>query len=441
VLRQPGIVVALAMSACSSNPDDALQDTRMLALQNAMSGELIERLPSGLEIRDTYTIGDRTFGFVRKVEFGDPFAPESSFVDDDTTPPVTLDDISDDDLAEWLRPLTLVYGEYEYLGVAPEYDLALKIRAHHELIEAGLEDEAAEIAPNISPSELDEDEQESADSELIQKTVFGTDDRIVGNNTTLVGKSTMVFDNTNVGTGISTSEGTGILVGLSTALSAAHVFWDEANNTWEPWHRWAPGYDSADGDASPYGEWFACYNPFIPQNYVNAVNANDVTNQRYFDFAVLEFSQGPNGGCNNVDGPSGNNSDTPSVGHVGAAVRSASNLEGQTATTRGYPASGNCGTPPTPCATRQWVSSDTTPEVETSRMELDADITVGQSGSGVYQSISNPPQPCVGHPSGSTCIGGTFVVATFITESASYNLARTYNSVVHNFLLTYSAEY
>jgi hypothetical protein len=440
VLRQTGIVVALAMSGCSSSPYDSQDDTRMLALQNSMSGGLIERLPSGLEIRDTYATAARTFRFVRKVEFGDPFAPESSRADDDTKPPLTLDDISDDDLAEGLRPLTLVHGEYEYLGVAPEYELALKIRAHHELIEAGREEEAAELAPNISPSEaLDEKESDSSDSGLIEKAVFGPDGRVVGDNTILVGRATMIFDNTNVGAGISTSEGSGILVGLSTALSAAHVFWDEANNTWEPWHRWAPGYDSADNNQSPWGDWFACYNPWIPQNYVTAVNANPGVAELFWDFAVLEFSQGPNGGCNLVDGS--NNSDTPSAGHVGAAVRSEANIEGRTATTRGYPGLGNCGTPATPCAARQWVSSDTTPDIVSTSLQFDADTTVGQSGSGIYQSISNPPQPCVGHPSGSICVGGIFAVAHISTENASFNRGRRYDSTVHNFLLANSAEY
>lgn len=447
--RSIGIAVALVLNACSGGQEEWLHDSRMFDLQSAMSGELIERLPSGLEIRATYTHAGRNFSFVRKiVEFGDPFAEELSDSPNYEDPPLTVDDFTDDELAEGLRPLILVHGEYEYLGAAPEYELALKIRAQHELIKAGLEREAAQLAPWISPSaDLDKDEViESTSEGLIPKSIIGMDDREVANNTTVAGKSQIIMDNTNTGSLINSARHSATLIGISTAVSAAHGFWDEQNGVWEPWYRWAPGYDGADTDPSPYGEWFECYNAWMPLDYTLA--PDNSSTQRFWDFVVLEFSQGPNGGCNQVDpgGTSSNNSDTPSVGSFGAAVRSEAALEGSTITVRGYPGQANCGNPAVACGNRQWQHNDTTPQVSGTDVFYSADTTSGQSGSGGFQSISNPPAPCVtsGGVNGN-CFANGFVVAIHRSgvapPSFPENSGRRYDSTVHNWVLAYSAEY
>ena len=59
------------------------------------------------------------------------------------------------------------------------------------------------------------------------------DDRDVMDNTIYPHRTQIVFDNTGSTSSINGAEGSGTLIGPSTAMSVAHVFWDEAADTWE----------------------------------------------------------------------------------------------------------------------------------------------------------------------------------------------------------------
>jgi V8-like Glu-specific endopeptidase len=233
----------------------------------------------------------------------------------------------------------------------------------------------------------------------------------------------IVFDNAGSTAVIESSNGSGTLIGPSTALSAAHVFWDEDNSTWEPDHRWAPGFDSQDADPSPWGEWFRCYWVSIPVGYI-ALETHD------FDYAVVDFDAG----CNSVR--NGVNSDHPgsTVGWLGHYTASATEIEARTGHVRGYPGPGSCGIPPQPCSVRVWgdISSPSQNDATSNGIRHQADTTGGQSGSAYYIYVD---------PSCSGCGFGAYLVGIHRAGGESYNLARRYTSAVRSFMKANSSDY
>jgi V8-like Glu-specific endopeptidase len=214
------------------------------------------------------------------------------------------------------------------------------------------------------------------------------------------------------------------MIGRSTALSVAHVFWDEGNDTWEADHVWAPGFDSQDTDSSPWGDWFRCYWVTIPVAYTQNENQNA------WDFAVLDF----NVGCNSVD--NGVNSDRPgaTVGWLGHYTASDGDIEGDIAFVRGYPGAGTCGSSGQSCNTRVWGDTSSASENDASSGEVDhgADTSGGQSGSAIYQYAD---------PTCSGCDFGPYLIGMHRVGGSSTNGARRYDSTVRSFLQAYSSEF
>jgi V8-like Glu-specific endopeptidase len=243
------------------------------------------------------------------------------------------------------------------------------------------------------------------------------------NNTIYPHRTQIVFDNTGSTGSISAAEGSGTMIGPSTAMSVAHVFWDEAADTWEATHRWAPGYDSQDANRSPYGEWHGCYWVTIPTAYTNG-------NSSAHDYAVIDYDVG----CNSVR--DGVNSDAPgaTVGWLGFYTASTSDIESRLGYVRGYPGTGTCGTPGVACNVRVWgdTSSASENNATSNMIEHQADSSGGQSGSAFYHYAD---------PSCSGCGYGPYLVGMHRAGSASYNQARRFDSTVYSFMRAYSSDY
>lgn len=337
-----------------------------------------------------------------------------------------------DELAQSLRGLALFNG-HQFLEAEPAYDLARQAKLYGEAERGGATlAELGQLLPGVAASQgeaprngrLEQSEQKPNIDVPFPKIVHGTDDRAVFDNTVYPHRTQIVFDNTGSTTTINGSQGSGTLIGPSTAMSVAHVFWDETNDTWEADFLWAPGFDSADADRSPWGDWYRCYWVTIPVAYTTNEN------QSTFDYAVLDF----NVGCNSVD--NGVNSDRPgsTVGWLGFYTASDGDIESHLGYVRGYPGVGTCGNPGVSCGVRVWGDFSSASENNAIGVDIrhQADTSGGQSGSGFYHYAD---------PSCSGCGYGPYLVGMHRAGSSSYNLARKFNSTVYSFMLTYSSDY
>lgn len=397
-------------------------------------GRVVEELPSGEVIRETAFIHGREFRWQRKpgkrvgtpdLETGVPSAP------------LDLDSISVEKLAESLRGLALYQG-HVFLEAKPPLELARQVKEHHRLLQRGASQEELErLFPGVAVAQGTA--ARTTDFEKVEgrapagaagqvgppaEIVHGVDNRIVLDNRIYPHRAQIVFDNTGSTSSINGSQGSGTLIGRSTALSAAHVFWDEGNDTWEADHIWAPGFDSQDADSSPWGDWFRCYWVTIPLAYTTNESQNA------WDFAVLDF----NVGCNSVD--NGVNSDRPgaTVGWLGHYTASGSTIEDRLGYVRGYPGTGTCGNPGQACNVRVWGDTSSASENDASSEEIryDADTTGGQSGSAFYHYAD---------PSCSGCGHGPYLVGIHRVGGTTTNGARRYESTVRSFVQAYSSEF
>jgi V8-like Glu-specific endopeptidase len=400
----------------------AMPETTVFSPSLRFEGRVVQRLADGKMIREVAYMRGRKF--VWQGHIADRVATPERLDDlGDTGPDV--DQMSRDDLAEHLRGLALFNG-HQFQEAEPAYDLADEVIRLHQ--QASDKSSAEDSAPGKSPAQgnaasprlLDES---GALQPFRPQSVHGADDRTVMDNTIYPHRTQIVFDNTGSTSSINGAQGSGTLIGPSTAMSVAHVFWDEAGDTWEADHRWAPGYDSLDANPSPYGEWYGCYWVTIPTAYTNGNSSTD-------DYAVLDFDVG----CNVIR--DGVNSDEPgaTVGWLGFYTASAGDIEGHLGYVRGYPATGTCGNPGVACNVRVWgdTSSASENNATTNTIEHQADTSDGQSGSGFYHYAD---------PSCGGCGYGPYLVGMHRAGSTNYNLARRFNSTVYSFLQAYSSDY
>ena len=285
-------------------------------------GDVVEVLPGGQSIRRTAFLRGKRFEWIGKAEGLRAAAEQPAGVD--RAP--DIDALSVEELAENLRGTALFQG-HRFIEAEPPLKLAIEVKRLRELERDGASDqEIAKLLPGTGASQgtaartLDLAGAERG--EVIPgkdkdgtRIVHGADDRRVMNNRSYPHRTHIVFDNTGSTSSINGSQGSGTLIGPSTAMSVAHVFWHETNNDWESTHRWAPGYDSQDSDPSPYGEWYGCYWVTIPTAYT-------IYESKTYDYAVLDFDVG----CNSVR--NGVNSDNPgsTVGWLGNYTASASSI-------------------------------------------------------------------------------------------------------------------
>jgi V8-like Glu-specific endopeptidase len=377
-----------------------------------MVGNPVETLASGELMRDTLIIKGREHRWRRKVQF--PKAPqgaESPRADDGRT----LDDFSEEELAEGLRAVVLYQG-HEFVQVEPAYDAARRAKEYLRLSRST--DAADRLALQLSAKQpslgaLGGVDVSSAD--VVPKSVLGTDTRTVMNNLAFPHRTHTVWDNTSTGSGINGAEGTSSTIGRSTALSAAHVFWDEAANTWEPVFQWAPGYDSQDANPTPYGAWLGCYFVTIPNGYV----ANE---NHFYDFAVLDFNVPCNLGQDFIG-------DT--TGWLGTWLASEDQIEGNTMNVRGYPAPGSCGSAGAACNVRIWGSSASGTVLSGTEIRHQVDTSEGQSGSAAY--INFDPPGALG--------SGNYLVGIHRAGGTTYNVARLFDSTVYSLLVSASDDF
>lgn len=390
-------------------------------------GDVVARLDSGQAIRRTAFLRGKRFEWVGEAgaRAAAPETPQAV----DRAP--DIDALSVEELAENLRGTALFHGQ-QFIEAEPPIALARKVKELRELERRGDTDEIAKRLPGTAPSQgtgertadLTEAERgEAGKGDADTRIVHGADDRRVMNNFAYPHRTHIVFDNTGSTSSINGSQGSGTLIGPSTAMSVAHVFWHEANNTWEADHRWAPGYDSQDADPSPWGEWYRCYWVTIPTAYT-------IYESSYYDYAVLDFDVG----CNSVR--NGVNSDNPgsTVGWLGNYTASSSAIESKTGYMRGYPGIGTCGNPGTSCNVRVWgdLSWSSENDARSSTIRHQADSSGGQSGSAFYHYAD---------PSCSGCGYGAYLVGMHRAGYSSYNEARRYNSTVRSFMKAYSSDY
>ncbi len=390
-------------------------------------GDVVATTESGQEIRQTAFLRGKRFEYVG--EAGARRAAPETTAGLERAP--DIGSISVEELAENLRGTALFQG-HKFIEAEPATELAKQVKQLHELEMRGASQEELEAVMPARPASqgmgartdnLKDAEMGEAIKEDATRIVHGTDERRVMSNTIYPHRTHIVFDNVGSIYSIGSSQGSGTLIGPSTAMSVAHVFWDEGNNTWESTHRWAPGYDSADSNRSPYGEWYGCYWVTIPTAYTVYENST-------YDYAVLDFDVG----CNSVR--DGVNSDNPgsTVGWLGSLVASTGTIEGRTAYLRGYPGSGTCGNPGTSCGTRVWgdISRSSENDATSNIIYHQADSSGGQSGSGFYLYTD---------PSCSGCGYGAYVVGMHRAGASSANSARRYTSAVSSFMRSYSSDY
>lgn len=395
-----------------------------------MQGAPIETLASGEVIREVAIINGERYFWSRKIEqWGNADAPEQL-----APASSKADTRTEAQLAEELRTATLVHG-HEFIAEEPAYELARMIIEARRLQALGDTEALAELMPpraqflgTAGGSEDDAIDVGESGPLFERKTIFGTDNRAAQNNLNFPHRTHIVLDNTNAGASISGSECTATLIGNSTALSSAHCFWDEGNNTWEPGMRWAPGYDSADADPSPWGEFYTnngswCYWVRIPAGYMT--NEDSVN-----DYAVVDFKNA----CNlTVQGVS---SEAPgaTVGGLGSWIATEAQIEGNTGRNFGYPSNSGgatCGSAGAACGVRVWGHTASGTVLSGTSIRTEIDVTGGHSGSAFYINFDPP---------GGLALGN-YLVGIVRDESPSYNTARLLDATVWGFVQANSWEY
>lgn len=405
-----------------------MEETTVISKSLRFEGKVVDQRADGTAVREVAYLRGRRF--VWKGKLGERIAAKENLIDDGGRS-VAIEQMTRDELAKELRGLALFDG-HQFVEDEPAYDLADEVIRRRDVeLQSGGKLSALGKTPAQGNAAFTRELEAATEvgrqalttTPYVAQIVHGGDDRGVMNNTIYPHRTQVVFDNTGTTGAITGAEGSGTLIGPSTIMSVAHVFWDEGADTWEADHRWAPGYDSQDANPSPYGEWYRCYWVTIPTAYTNG-------NSSAHDYAVIDTDVG----CNSVR--DGVNSDAPgsTVGWLGFYTASESDIESHTGYVRGYPGHGSCGSPAVSCNVRVWGDTSSASETNaTSNMiEHQADTSGGQSGSGFYHYAD---------PSCSGCGYGPYLVGMHRAGSASHNLARRFDSTVYSFMKAYSSDY
>ncbi len=422
--------VCLAAGTATAGPaEQALQqmpEESIFSTHLRFQGDPVETLSDGRVMRTTAIFRGKRFEWTGKVD--NLVAEVETGGSRGNAPPISA--ISAEELAENLRGIALFNG-HQFIEADAPVELARRIKrleamerdgASRADIErllpgTGASQGTAERTEDLSVVEHAKPAGENA------RIPHGPDDRSVMNNHSYPHRTHIVFDNTGNTSSINGSQGSGTLIGPSTAMSVAHVFWNESANTWESAHRWAPGFDSAEADSSPWGDWYACYWVTIPTAYTIYENST-------YDYAVLDFDVG----CNSVR--NGVNSDRPgsTVGWLGFYTASTSDIESRTGYLRGYPGTGTCGNPGQSCGVRVWgdISYGSENDAFSYTIRHQADTSGGQSGSAFYHYAD---------PSCSGCGYGAYLVGMHRAGYTNYNEATRFYSSVYSFMKSYSSDY
>ena len=174
------------------------------------------------------------------------------------------------------------------------------------------------------------------------------------------------------------------LIGPSTATSVAHCFMDKSGK-WRSLATWAPGVDAQDANPTPFGSWLGCYVPVIRKGW-------QTKHSFTYDYAVVEFSNYYPGNCDLFPGNA--------AGWLGWWQWSADVItDGRPGYVYGYPAE----KAPYPqiwghgCKGSGCFDVDGSDEIE----YFTIDTTGGQSGAAFYQKSSVGDRYVVGSHQGS----------------------------------------
>ena len=342
------------------------------------------------------------------------YAPEEQPNGDVTTelpPQVPLEEMPLDELAERIRPRTVING-YEYELASPDYETAAKILSGDGVGAFSTSNYGAMGAPD---SDVPEEERDG-------QNIFDNDTRSIKRNNSSFPWRTIIS--------LTPGTCTATLIGPSTAVTAAHCVHN--GSSWLSTRGWAPGVDNQDSNPFTYNPWTAdptyphydglriqgCYVVTVPGGWNSDKDVAD-------DYAVFEFSDMfpaiPN--CNLFPGST--------VGWFGFWAASASTVEGHDYLyAYGYPGESE-GCPGGPCFTPTiWGSGNSNFSVESSHIEHHTDTTAGMSGSGLYVITgSNSDRRIVGiHKGGHDC-----------WWCSDYNHGRRVTSGILNFVEANSA--
>lgn len=184
----------------------------------------------------------------------------------------TPEDMTDEDLAKLLRPISM-YNGYEYTVADLPLETARAIKARRRLTTSGIQEDTGTPKPG-SHTCVDD----TCEEQLQEQAIIGSDGRVVKrNNQDWPWRSMIVLTNQAM-----TFRCSAQLIGPSTAVSAAHCFHD--GNNWFDTRKWSTGADSQDAIVYPDGLANGCYWVSIPGGYASS------DGEFTYDYAVIEFS-------------------------------------------------------------------------------------------------------------------------------------------------------
>ncbi len=183
-------------------------------------------------------------------------------------PAKTLAQLSIQELAESLKPRVLM-GDYEYVGAEPEYELAERIKSNT------FDPRDIEGAGQLPrPSGAPDAERGTVATQTHAARVYGAEDRFryYDNPSYPQYRTMMQWPYRTI---VYAGGCSGIMIGESTVLSAAHCFWD---NGWN----FRPMNWERVGTSVGYGGDHWCYDITIPGRYTDFDDAT-------YDYAVIEL--------------------------------------------------------------------------------------------------------------------------------------------------------
>lgn len=319
-----------------------------------------------------------------------------------------------EELENAIRGRSLINGhEYEEEDVEDRAQLLYDhLHGRNRLPEGVRQGSASNVAARAT---VDATELPSA---VINKNIINTDTRTVRANTTVPGTRNIVLAPADATiTSTTGSRCTIALIGRSTAISAAHCFWNPDTDQWRGDYAWAPGFDSQDADIDPLGQTNRCYSVLIPAAYQTA-NGSPIQH----DYAVIDF----NGPCALFPGDTAGWYATKFPEYTNTEIQQTFNIWG-------YPArvengiTQNCGTPAVACNTRLWGSSGILSVGSPAYIiNHSIDTTGGQSGSAVWRFFDGQEYTVGMHKGG---------------NGSGINWARRIDATVNSAIDAWSSEY
>ena len=416
-----------------------IEETRVSEILT-FKGQPVGSTENGLVIRKEAIFRGKSFTWNRELT---QLVAEEDSVSSDAINILELSEIGSEvdmdvlELAENLRAVAYFNG-HEFIEEEPPIELAQRIIDQmqspnpHGKVEGKsgsmgkLGGSVFDFFPDFFSSALDPyiPEDPEPDEPQAEKILGETDERIVYPHLRYPYRTNIVFNNEGDASVIDGTQGSGTLIGPSTAISAAHVFWDKSNKTWEAPHRWSPGYSSQSSPSNPFGDWFECYWVTIPKGRID-------TGSSLYDYAILDFNVGCDSTINGV------NSDRPGemLGWVGWYTPSEQQVVSHTAYVRAYPSSkGECGNPPESCGIQIWGDHSHAEEMvfNAPHIEHQADTSGGMSGGAMYHYTL---------PFCSQCRFGPYMIGIHRAAISSANRARLFDIQIKEFMKAHSSDF